>query len=277
MLYVPHISILSSDWDGTIADTFTPSPNGRGVEAGYRHALGAMFGDPELLDLIGGLKNRAPSEVVVAVLGHDSSLGIRGLTYYEAHCRELRDLVPRGKGIQSRHPTLVETLTETLVRIRLQYLLPEISPEWPKPFDGALETLADIQARGVQLAVISSGHTRFIQRTCEVWGVPAPVLMITDDDMRALGKAPHETCKPSRLLMDMLVQRAYASTAMVTSGVAHDVVAYLGDCPHKDRMLAKNADVRFGWFNPKRQTTPADFGAGEFQFHSWQEVPSKLH
>jgi beta-phosphoglucomutase-like phosphatase (HAD superfamily) len=274
--YVPEIPIVAFDWDGTIADTFTPSPRGRGVEAGYRHGLGELFGDAELLDRIGGLRNRAPAQVVAAVLDLDEAHGERGLAYYRDHKAELRGYVPRGKGIRHRNPSIADVLTETLVRIRLSYLMPEITPEWPKPFDGVIECLALLQSRGIRIAVISSGHTAFIEKTLNVWGVRVPEVVVSDDDMRAFGLPPEVTCKPSRLLMETMLHGAYMSICGNTAHAACNVIAYLGDCPIKDRALAQNSEVRFGWFNPKRRDVPSDFGDGEFQFHSWRDVHTQL-
>lgn len=267
-----EICLLASDWDGTMVDTFTPSPRGRGVEAGYRYALSKMFGDTELLDKIGGLQNRASAEVIAAVLAIDDTLGTRGFEYSRSHAGELKDLVPRGKGIQSARPSVADILTETLVRVRLQFLMPEISSEWPKPFDGVLECLASLEASGIRVAIISSGHTSFIEKTFGVWGVPVPRFVVSDDDMRMLGLPTHKSCKPSRVLYDMLMMCVHQRSA----GSRPEVRAYVGDCPIRDRGLAVNADLPFYWFNPKKRPAPSGFGVNELQFHSWRDVHTLL-
>ncbi|MFA7309771.1 MAG: HAD family hydrolase [Candidatus Paceibacterota bacterium] len=274
--YVPQIPIVAIDWDATIADTFTPSPRGRGVEAGYRYALSEIFGDPELLDRIGGLCNRAPPQVIAAVLEYDRVFEAIGVEYYERHKDGLRDYVPAGKGMQRRHPSGAEVLTETLVRVRLQYLMPEISSAWPKPFDGVIDCLDELESRGIRIAIISSGHTMFIEKTCRTWGMRIPSIIVSDDDMRALG-LPHErTCKPSPLLMQTMLERAYLSICGTSGYAAFCVRAYIGDCPIKDRGLAWNSEVRFGWFNPGRKAAPQGFGRNEFQFHSWNDLHTEL-
>ena len=50
------------DFDGTIANTFVPSPNGIGVNDACRMAVGTMFGADgfAVFDEIGGLRNRSP-------------------------------------------------------------------------------------------------------------------------------------------------------------------------------------------------------------------------
>ncbi len=210
------------------------------------------------------------------MLAYDPSLSERGLAYYRQHKDELRDFVPRGKGIQRRNPTTADVLTETLVRVKLKYLMEEISPEWPKPFDGALDCLGAIQSLGARIAIISSGHTTFIEKTFETWGARAPELVVTDDDMRALGLPPEQTCKPSCLLMEKMLERAYLSICGTSGRAAFSVRAYVGDCPVKDRGLAWNSNVRFGWFNPKRLAAPQGFGRNEFQFHSWHDMHTQL-
>jgi FMN phosphatase YigB (HAD superfamily) len=274
--YAPEFPIVASDWDGTIADTFTPSPNGRGVESGYRYALGKMFGVQDLLDQIGGLCNRAPAEVIDAILELNSSLQKNGLDYCAQNKRELDEFVPRGKGLQKRNPTAAERLTETLVRVRLQYLMPEITVQWPKPFQGVLDALELFRSRGLRVAIISSGHTAFIEKSCKVWGVRAPEIIVSDDDMRALGQPTHLTCKPSRLLMETMLQRAYLSSVGSTSSVTYRTVTFIGDCSIRDRALARNSGVPFWWYNPQRADAPQDFGPDELQFQSWKDVHKLL-
>jgi hypothetical protein len=101
--------------------------------------------------------------------------------------------------------------------------------------------------------------------------------VVTDDDMRALGLPPQKTCKPSAVLMQTMLSRAYATVCTATCNPAFRVVAYIGDCPIKDRGLAWNSEVRFGWFNPGRLPAPQGFGNNEFQFYSWHDVQAHLN
>jgi phosphoglycolate phosphatase-like HAD superfamily hydrolase len=275
MLGIPEFPIVAIDWDGTIADTFAPSPNGWSVEQGYRHALGVLFDERDLFERIGGLRNRAPGQVIAAVLELDRALAARGEKYYREHREELASYVPRGKGMR-RNAGTVALLTEALVRIRLQYLLPEISSRWPRPFDGVLEALADVRALGYRVAVISSGHTTFIEKCLRVWNTPAPNFLVTDDDMRALGLPPDRCSKPNRILIETMLRQAYLSTCANLCNAAYSVRVFVGDCPIKDRGLAANAGVPFAWFNPRAMPIPDGFGRNEFQFSSWRDLPRLL-
>lgn len=265
------VHVLATDYDGTVANTFAKSPSGMDVVTAYRYALRDMFGPDDLLERIGGLCNRAPVEIIVAVLHRNNAFASRGHEYFEQHLKELRGLVPAGKGLRNKvNPGLIDELTETLVRVKLKYLLAEVCPEWPKPFDGVLEAFRDIRSRGLHVAIISSGHDVFMHRCFESWGAQCPSLTITDDDMRALGLPPERSCKPSRVLLDLLHM-------LTASRGTCEVRAYIGDCPDKDRRFAKNGELRFGWFNPSRRARPVDFGSNEIEFHSWGEVHQVLH
>jgi phosphoglycolate phosphatase-like HAD superfamily hydrolase len=265
--------VVSADLDGTILDTFALSPNGIGVEVCYAMALRDMFGCEQLLENIGGLQNRASPQVIAAVLALDPMLGARGLGYYQRHGEELRTLVPHGKGAKC-NGDLAATLTETLVRVRLKYLLPEISRQWPRPYDGVLDFLGELENDDGEIGIITSGHTLFVQKAFAIWGIKCPRLLVTDDDMRAMGLPPEKACKPSPVLMDALHMTA------AFAGIDADVIAYVGDCPIKDRALAWNSNVRFGWFNPAKADAPRGFGlkeVNEFQFHDWNDLHKQLN
>lgn len=270
---IKTIDIAASDYDRTIADTFTPSPNGITVERAYRYAIGDIFGSEQLFDDSGGLKNRAPAEIVIAILSLDRGLKDIGHQYYERHKRELRGLVPKGKGVHLQHPGLIDMLTETLVRVKLRYLLGEICETWPKPYDGFLDTLEELRRQNLHFAIITSGHDLFVERTFKLWGAPQPAFMVTDDDMRTLGLPADQACKPSPLLIDLLkgkIKQAEGKRA------EPNIKVYLGDCQVKDRGLAWNAKLRFGWFNPDGVPRPQGFGRNEFEFSRWRQLPAML-
>ena len=104
---VTSLDLVGFDYDGTIANTFKPSPRGIGIEACYVMALRDMFGSTTLLDDIGGLKNQASAQVIAAVLALDPSLGEKGCRYYVRHRDELSALVPKGKGTNCGSASLV--------------------------------------------------------------------------------------------------------------------------------------------------------------------------
>lgn len=274
MKHAAALNLVASDWDGTLADTFEKSPNGVGVEPCYRMALRDMFGSNALLDDIGGLQNRASAEVIAAVLELDAPLARRGCQYAEKQADDLKHLVPPGKGIADG-ANIADVLTETLVRVRLRYLLPEIDGRWPKPYEGVLEFLETLERQGKCIAIITAGHDMFVQKTFHVWGVKCPKFIVTDDDLRSL-KVPHkDKYKPSGYLWQVLDQRIRAVSGL-PEHVPRKARLYVGDCPQRDRGLAWNGNVRFAWFNPERKATPMGFGNNEFQFTSWKQARNQL-
>ena len=269
------IDIVAGDFDGTIGNTLTKSPHEMDVSTAYRYAIGDIFGDETYYDAINGMRNRAPVEIVTAVLGLDQTLGKRGHQYYLRHCRELAHLVPDDKGIGNRiNPGLTDELTETLVRVKLKYLIDEISPQWPKPFDGFPEVYEELERRRIALAIITSGHDIFLDKVFQEWGLKRPRFTVTDDDMRAFDVAHHEKCKPSPFLWYVLGLRISTS---VGKTITPKVRCYVGDCALKDRGLALGGKVPFGWFNPERQGRRHEPGPEEFELHSWRELSNWLH
>ena len=223
--------LLVSDFDGTIANTFSPSPNNVGVSEAYRLAVKELFGKKALKYYIsaGGLKNRNPGEVV-------------------------KSLQDQGFG--------GDVTAEDLVQAKLGYLLREIGPEWPKPCNGFIEFYKVIEETdGLEVAILSSGHTGFIRKTFSVWGLDPPRIMLTDDDLRGYNPPlPLEKfSKPSPLLMD-LIQKEW--------GGHRRHMIMLGDDPEKDGVLAQNAGVPFGFFSQQKNW----FAENSFQFNDWREV-----
>lgn len=203
--------LLVSDFDGTIANTFAPSPSNIGVSEAYRLAVEKLFGEEALKYYIstGGLKNRNPGEVV-------------------------KSLQDQGFG--------GDVIAEDLVQAKLGYLLREIGPEWPKPCNGFVEFYKVIEEMdGVEIAILSSGHEEFIKKTFFAWGLDPPRIMLTDDDFRGYNPPlPLEKfSKPSPLLMDLIQQE--------WGGRRRHMIMF-GDDPDKDGKLAKNAGIPFGLF-----------------------------
>ena len=95
------------DFDGNLANTFAPSPNGIGVHKAYETAVFKLFGQSGLNKYLetGGLKNRAPGEVVEQLHGE---------------------------------PSL--ELAQKLVQAKLACFLDEIGETWPQAFPEALNS-----------------------------------------------------------------------------------------------------------------------------------------
>ena len=226
-----YMYLLICDFDGTIANTFAPSPSNIGIGEAYRLAVEKLFGEEALKYYIsaGGLRNRNPGEVV-------KNLQDQGF----------------GEGVTA----------EDLVHAKLGHLLQEIGPEWPRPCRGFVEFYKVIEEMdGLEVAILSSGHTDFIKKTFSVWGLDPPQIMLTDDDFRGYNPPlPLERfSKPSPLLMD-LIQEEWG-------GQRRHMVMF-GDDPSKDGELAQNAGVPFGLFSRRKFF----FAENSFQFSDWREI-----
>ncbi|MCX6746435.1 MAG: hypothetical protein NTX00_05525 [Candidatus Parcubacteria bacterium] len=288
------------DFDMTLARTFDPSPNQIDVYQGYNLAIKYLFGsetfglDP--LQLIGGLQNRAPSEVIAALFEHKQELIEQAREIFNRQKDVLSDFVPIGKGVPlvwddtQANWNPLRIISELLVRAKLIFLINEIGPAWPLPCNGLREflqnfpTLKKKNQIKLQLAILSSGHEEFIKKVFTTWELPCPELIITDDDLRGLHfpDDPKKTVKPSPFLLDLVFRQWFKRQEydLATIDLSHFLMAarqktiYFGDDPQKDGQLAKNAGVRFGWYNPE-QKHAANLGE-HFCFTDWQQVPGLL-
>ncbi len=221
--------LLACDFDGTIALTSVPAPSGTTVASAYEVAIRQVLGENAVSKYVehGGLRNRAPAEVII-------------------------DLAPE------LDTDRVRQKTEDLVAAKLDVLYQEVGQtlpdgsRWPRPVEGFMDCWAKISAHPqMDTAVVSSGHQNFIERFYEVQELPAPNLMVTDDDMRPLMEhLPPELCvKPGRLLLDIVHSRWLARYGIEpnyeTIKSSRGRIMYAGDDPNKDGKLAENAGVTF--------------------------------
>jgi phosphoglycolate phosphatase-like HAD superfamily hydrolase len=214
--------VLILDFDGTIADTFAPSPQGVTTQSAYERALGAMFGSPELdkYRREGGLMNRSPTQVIL-------DLGIQ--------------------------PDKVTAATEELVQRKLEYLIPEIGRVtasgdiWPKLTPGFMQFWQSAQRladRGyVRIASVSSGHMAFIKRTFEVHHLELPSVVVTDDELRHDHIPLRQRSKPNPFMLNL----AADSLGLPDLSTA----VYFGDDAVKDGWMARAAGVPFLRFDPE--------------------------
>ncbi len=215
--------ILASDFDGTIADTSLPSPEGRTVSTATESALVQIFGQtgPVLLDQIGGIQSRAPYELVLML---------------QEEARQ------KGVDLENAYRTAGE-LTDEFVRLKLEQLLPEISPEWPVVYPGFTEMYAGLEQHGARLAVVSSGHDDFIRRVFDVNDLPQPEILVTSDTLQRRG---HPTrYKPDPYSLKVCVQEFFR-----LYGERPQSMMFIGDSEEKDGGLAREFHVPFGFFNP---------------------------
>ncbi len=298
------------DFDGTIAHTFLHVPNEEDniVAEAYRQALNTIWDVriiSELLDAVGGLQNRAPGELIRAILEReekDSKGGRQRLiaqakkSFNDRYLGELMHVrlaacVPPGKGFpwvwDDKNPE--QTMTEFLVRAKLDDLLDKIGPHYPTPCPGFWHFYCRLQEYGSKTGItivpgiISSGHEVFIQRTFGFWEIKCPSLLLTDDDLRgAPGIDYLQAVKPNPVLVDMLYQQWLHSQNIVLSDsqfrkfktVAKARTTYFGDDINKDGCLAQKAGIRFGHFNPNHDPDQGNVLAeqGNFVFFDWRLI-----
>ena len=239
-----------SDFDGTQAATFEPAPTGIGVSEAYEMSIHDLYGEASLEKFImqGGHNNRTPAEIV---------LGVRP-----------------GLG-----PDELDTETERLVSTKLDILLAQVGlkmPDgelWPRPVPGFLDTWnavqeVRLQGRRIDTAGISAGHQEFILRTFELWDVPSPDMLVTEETVRSLRLSipPEETAKPRPFQMQLVEMQWMARHAILRTLGSRDWnrIIYTGDDLSKDGGLAKNSHVRFFYIDPDGQE------------ESWAEVSDHL-
>ena len=290
--------LIAADFDGTIAQTFVPSPNNIGIYQAYRLACGNVFGreGARLYDEIGGINSSAPIELVKALLEAGSQkILIRNAKAFLNRKREhLRGFVPEGKGASlewnQEDPLLV--VTETLVREKMRWFWDEIGAHfadgriWPQPCTGFLEfyrtllVCAGSYCSGdvhLALGIVSSGHDYFIRRCFEAWGFPCPDLLVTDDLMRS------PRC--SHFLLEEKVKPGVGPFQMMRTEwqqrfgneLREGAALYVGDSLKTDGAFALNIGLPFVWFNPEGQNQPSSVGGDVVPISDWRELTPFLH
>lgn len=233
------------DFDGTMAQTFLPSPHNISVNEAYCGAIDAVFGLDALTKYQqeGGHCNRAPIEIVRQLAG-------------DANAAE--------------QTTLLKQLDEA----KLGILLPEIGPSWPLPVPGFAsfsKKIEHMQAEHpVDVIVTSSGHDAFIRRTLDVWGIFRPSAIVAQELIQQIANAHGETMpfKPDQRVISYAAA-VWHGLYRITSGVVppsskeRQRMSYVGDGA-VDRELAANAQIAFHYI---------DASAPEV---SWQRVSENI-
>jgi len=290
--------LLVSDFDGCLARTFEPSPNGIDVNKAYKRAVTSIFGSEgsRIYEEIGGLSNRAPGELVDDLLanGDRETLVKQARTFFQERGDFLRSLA-----YQEKLPSLKwenrglwdprQIITEMLVRCKLSCLMDEIGEKWPSPCEGALEFLrfvgekANEEGVDIRLAILSSGHEAFIRKTFSVWGIPCPAVLVTDDNMRwrSWPEDLSARTKPSVILLDLVQLMWFKSrNETVTDQLqlirflldTRSKMIYFGDDRIRDGELAEKAGIPFGWFNPDGRQAASLPNSKLFSFSDWRTV-----
>lgn len=293
--------LLCFDFDQTIADTFRPSPKKIGVLEAYRFAIKSVFGLPGLsaYERIGGLQNRAPGELVQALLADgDKELLIHNAKiFFGSQIIWLNNLASRKKFIvpkwdeKSSEREIKEAISEMIILKKLCYLIGEIGTSfsdgeiWPAPTKGILEffsTIEEINNNGiasVQLAILSSGHTHFVKKTFRIWNRECPKILVTDDDARKLPIELKDKIKPSRFLFGLVYEQWLKKRGIKTASLEirkkdRQKIIYFGDDPIKDGKLAEITGILFGWFNAGKKENKELRNA--FSFDDWNIIAKLL-
>ena len=309
-----NIRFLFLDFDQTVAQTFFHMPGAKNdmVTEAYEMALGMIWGNDsfELLEGVRGLQNRAPGELIRAILENEEKMGdSEGRLYLIKTAKQkfadvylsgkklndiLASCVPAGKGISwewdDENPERI--ITEFLVRAKLNHLLQKIGPYWPLPCPGFPQFYRKLpvleQKHGVKivLGVISSGHEIFIKKTFSCWGIECPASLLTDDDLRGSDIDLAKAAKPNPILLDMLYKIWLKNQGLVLTDdqflafkeEARAKTVYFGDDPNKDGQFARNAGVKFGHHDPKfdpdlQNSQPS---AEKIIFYDWRQVSGLL-
>lgn len=224
------------DFDRTIADTFTPAPSGVGVKEAYDMAIYDVFGQrgfDAYHEELGGLQGREPKELVL-------------------------ELLKSPRGLKPQRNWSVSQTIEHLVAVKLDCLLAQITPKWPRLYDGAKDFFEAVEEKvlPIDLAIISSGHDEFIRWTFEVNKLIAPQNLVTSDTVRTVTQPERELYKPhpyqlARAHYDWL--KKYGESPFSQNGLFTErdkgkpQILYVGDDPKIDGELARNARIPFGF------------------------------
>ncbi len=244
--------LITFDFDGTLVDTSTPSPTGMNVEQAYRLAIEEIFGTSSRL-------------------------------LYDANPQGFASMEP-GEMVRVLLHRPDETITQRLVDAKLSHLLPLISPEWPRLYDGVTEFYEAVADGSIPVdtAVVSSGHDEFIRRVFEVNEIPSPDILITSDNLRKVKQPRRELHKPFTYQL-ALAHNEWKEKNGVTSdngysdrgfGKAH--MMYVGNDPIKDGGLALRARVPFGFVPFTHPDFQPDENLGQIAIPSFTELTSTL-
>ena len=249
------------DFDGTLARTFDPNPDGIGVHQVHEQVIENMFGPNGLAayEHCGGLNGggRSPEQVIAAMLDHNPTL--------------------------SDQP--IAELTREFVQQKLDVLMNLIGwyPDrrrWPEPYPGLLDffnLVRQINRVGTVrsfLGGISSGHPAFSTRPFgHAWGQQLPPILVTNDEVLARCPTPGPECsKPGTLPFTLAIEQWRQETGNGSFEAAdRNATVYIGDSPKHDGAFARNCNISFLCFDPDNKFEP---GSNEGRFTEWSELTS---
>lgn len=261
--------MLAYDFDEFCFSTSISSGKGPEVHEAYKIAVEAVLGGTAVRDFsgYGGLSNRAPLDVIQGLIEVDPKLIENAMTHASEHFAHPDDITDIGLGMVARFvgrgrmeadELTIRAITEMLVIRKKEVLMPQISASWPKPVAGFDKHWHELSLRRqeqegwqhVHTAIVSSGHTDFIQKTLEFAGLEHPDVYMTDDEMR---RQVTPRTKPDPYALQ-LVRNAWLSAYLVPVDVRNSKTflaatkrrqMYGGDDANKDGGMARNDGIAF--------------------------------
>ncbi len=222
--------LLQLDFDGTVAHTNVQHEGIISVAEAYELAVDEIFGLQALEHYLetGGLRNDAPGEVVLRVAPDLDS-----------------------------DPDELLTKTNELVAAKVGILVAQVSMHWPEPVEGfPVVWLAAYNRPMTTRAIISSGHTDFMNRVFDVWGLPHADITVSDDEVRtAETDVPYKNrMKPNPFALEWamrLWEEGHIKDCTLDDLLQLGHVVYAGDDPIKDGQMAIRAMVPFVHIDPQ--------------------------
>lgn len=261
-----HLLIL--DYDGTLVDSFSDSPTGVNVHVAYERAVRDIYGEEGLIvykEKLGGLQNRSPHELAIALL---RELG-----------KEALPLLPA---------------VEKLVQEKLGHLVPEINESWPIFYPGVKEFFQSVREGEipVDLAIVSSGHNEFIEQSFKVNNIPVPEILITSDIARRKRPPGREWYKPHTYQLAeghrqwirsngeyQNVHQVIGGSEMFLgrgNGLRKSSMAYVGDDDVKDGGLAERSRIPFIHVPFVKPNFTPDSSRGQLSVEGFSQLHSML-
>lgn len=214
--------IFISDFDNTIANTKEKVEDacGETIIKLYGFGLYNCYRKE-----IGGLKNRAPDEL-------------------------LSKLFP------DRDKKEVGEMTALFAETKLNFLYNEISSDWPEINEGFVDFYDYLNRKNINFAIVSSGHTSFIRKFFEVNSLEVPKIIISNDELVSRNYLSVLRRNKPSVFPIMLAHRQHLGSLGLL-GVNFDMekireakkyMVYLGDDTEKDGLMANNAKILFGHY-----------------------------
>lgn len=312
-----RLSIESSylfvfDFDGTMFQTFEPSPSGIGVEENYEKTLKEIFGPDILATYLadGGLDNRNPGEVIRDLLAKHPELIQRARAHLDANKDALLQTTPDTAHLLEAWETdPLRAATEVYIRQDLANSLDHIGllnddqTFWPRPTNNFIETWKTIDEINKQnlgfhidTAILSSGYVDYIDKTLKTWSLQTPDVLVTDDQMRA---RPHPAdikrrVKPAPLGLALVHQKwldlhgldanTLAQGAANKDGTVlttrqwaettRERMFMFGDSVGKDGAMAEKSHIGFAHYD--LSASEFSFNGEYSSFNNWQDIAKIL-